>query len=249
MGYTKYWSRPKELPVKKFKAFANDCKKLFEYVEDQLDLELANNMGDIGSEPMAGSSLVAFNGSETQPVGAWTTKEQISIPWPSATAGLSEPKTGADDSKTNGFWFAGNILEQRVAPTQIVDLSEYLEKLYDRAKDETLTQREKEFLKKYFDAKSIEFGSGSYDAVYIPRLREKQSWEEERNGLLGDFCKTAYRPYDIVVTAVLISLLHHFPVCTIGSDGFQKDWQDGAILCNNILGYGLDFSLGKESGE
>ncbi|MDB5088476.1 MAG: hypothetical protein JWR09_2470 [Mucilaginibacter sp.] len=64
----------------------------------------------------------------------------------------------------------------------------------------------------------------------------------ERN-LFFYSCKTGYRPYDLTLTAVLIALKHHFPVCEVSSDGEEKDWLDGRILCNNILGYGLNTEI------
>ncbi len=46
-------------------------------------------------------------------------------------------------------------------------------------------------------------------------------------------CKTRYKPYDVVVTAVLLTALHHFGAASIriGSDGGDKDWYDGQQLC------------------
>jgi hypothetical protein len=79
------------------------------------------------------------------------------------------------------------------------------------------------------------------ERVVIPR-----EWERpDENGRFFSFCKTAYRPYDLIVTAVLIGFKHHFPEAFVTSDGTDKDWLDGKILCNNVLGYGLDFTLNK----
>lgn len=89
-------------------------------------------------------------------------------------------------------------------------------------------------------------GEGSYETFAIERdISGRNFLQEDREtkGLFFECCKTAYRPYDLTVTACLIALKHHFPECTISSDGGDKDWLDGQFLCNNILGYGLDFKL------
>lgn len=44
-------------------------------------------------------------------------------------------------------------------------------------------------------------------------------------------CKTAYRPYDVVVTALLIAAKRHFgDAIRVNTDGEEKDWNDGRIL-------------------
>lgn len=86
-------------------------------------------------------------------------------------------------------------------------------------------------------------GSGGYETFCIPLVREARDYEIGKK-LLFDFCKTSYRPYDLPVTACLIAFKHHFKeAIKLGTDGEEKDWQDGRILCNNILGYGLTMEL------
>lgn len=52
-----------------------------------------------------------------------------------------------------------------------------------------------------------------------------------------NFCKTAYKPYDEVVTACLIVARDHFPPSVLGidSDGSWADWQEGAKLYSSVL--------------
>lgn len=252
MGYSHYFYRPKELNSKKFKEFTNDCKKIFEYSENQLGIELANGMGDINSDPKITSNLLCFNGSNTQPIGVFTTMDKISIPWFSSNANLTESKQSPTADKTDGQWFAGDYVSQRVAPTKILNVKEIVEKLYEKVKDKKkLSKREKRFLTKYSEANEVEFGSGENETVYIERKLSKEDidWQlnrEEKRELFFGCCKTACRPYDLIVTAVFIALKHHFSECVIRSDGEDKDWQDGRILCQNLLGYGIDFSVDKE---
>ncbi len=80
-----------------------------------------------------------------------------------------------------------------------------------------------------------QFADGMYESFYVDRTTDDTEI----------FCKTAYRPYDLAVTAVLIALKHHFPKSQVRSDGEDKDWIDGKILCHNLLGYGMDFELDK----
>jgi hypothetical protein len=52
-----------------------------------------------------------------------------------------------------------------------------------------------------------------------------------------NFCKTAVKPYDEVVTACLIAARDHFPRSVLGieSDGSWADWQAGAKLYSSVL--------------
>jgi hypothetical protein len=52
-----------------------------------------------------------------------------------------------------------------------------------------------------------------------------------------NFCKTAAKPYDEIVTACLIVARDHFPasVLSISSDGSWEDWAAGAKLYRSVL--------------
>jgi len=53
-----------------------------------------------------------------------------------------------------------------------------------------------------------------------------------------NFCKTAWKPYDEVVTACLIVARDHFSpsVLEISSDGEWPDWSRGAMLYTSVFG-------------
>ena len=89
------------------------------------------------------------------------------------------------------------------------------------------------------------FADGSYETFMLERIKILDKWDKAENGLYFNSVKTNYCPYDLVVTACLIALKHHFPQCQIKSDGKDKDWIDGKMMCNNILGYGMNFELDK----
>lgn len=95
----------------------------------------------------------------------------------------------------------------------------------------------------YEDPAKSNFADGSYESFCIPRVYEPQDWEDPNEKLIFHFCKTAYRPYDLVVTAMLIALKHHFPKVKISSDGNTQNWMDGMLTCDKLFGYGLTFEL------
>lgn len=201
MGYTHYWRRPKEL--QNFDKIAADVKKVVTFVTEQMGIDIGDGGGE--NEPEITADSICFNGSDRQRLGVWTTDENISIPWPSDTAGITEPQADPIAKKTEGHWFAGDMVSQRVAPSR--------------------------------DG----YGSGSYETFCIDRIYQDRG-EPDKTGLYFAFCKTAYRPYDLAVTAALI-IFDHYTDIVISSDGEDKDWQDARVLCFNLLGYGMDFSL------
>lgn len=67
------------------------------------------------------------------------------------------------------------------------------------------------------------------------------------NGKYFAFCKTAYKPYDLAVTAALIIAKKYLGQdIVVKSDGESKDWQDARLLCKKLLGYGWDFKLDRD---
>jgi len=211
MGYTHYWKRPEQLDQTKFNLFAKDCKKIIDYCQNEMGIALADGSGNPSTLPLIDSKIILFNGSEAQPVGIWTTSDQISLAWPSDTASLNEIEADPTASKKDGHWFAGDLVSQRVAPIN----------------------------------NTTGMGSGSYETFCIEQYQQRQ--DHQTDPLIFNFCKTSYRPYDLTVTAVLIAFKHHFfNQVQINTDGQEKDWMDGRILCNNILGYGLDLDIFSE---
>lgn len=209
MGYTHYWRTKKVLATPKiWKLFASDVKKIFDYSQNQLGIALADGVSTPGSRPLISKNEILFNGSEEQEIGVWTTDQNISIPWPSPTASLTPEAADPVASKTEGSWFAGDLVSQRVSP---------------------LNKNGK--------------GSGSYETFCLDRIAEGDP-SIDGSGKHFNCTKTAYRPYDLIVTAVLIAAKKHFGFdITINSDGEEKDWLDGRILCNNVLGYGMEVKI------
>jgi hypothetical protein len=65
---------------------------------------------------------------------------------------------------------------------------------------------------------------------------DKYSMKNE-DGLYFAFCKTARKPYDVVVTACLIAARYYFcENIQIKSDGSFTEWKDGIKLASQVLG-------------
>ena len=61
-----------------------------------------------------------------------------------------------------------------------------------------------------------------------------------------DFCKTAFKPYDAVVTAILIHAKNVFKDgITIKSDGNWVDWEGGSLLFEEVFGYEPEQVIGQ----
>ncbi|RLI84072.1 hypothetical protein DRP07_02200 [Archaeoglobales archaeon] len=151
-------------------------------------------------------------------------KRDLIIPWPTEEAGgvvLSKAKDPRE-----GVWFAGHLIKARTCD-----------------------------------------GDCSYETFWFPRVDEdgmvigkiayydasgRPVYNDSRKvGKVFGFCKTAYRPYDIAVTAFLIIAKHHLgDKIIISSDGEIQHWYDAMHICQDVLGYGEDFEpdwyCGKE---
>jgi hypothetical protein len=61
-----------------------------------------------------------------------------------------------------------------------------------------------------------------------------------------DFCKTAFKPYDAVVTAILIHAKNVFgDDIKVKSDGNWVDWESGSLLYEEVFGIEPEQVLGE----
>jgi hypothetical protein len=80
----------------------------------------------------------------------------------------------------------------------------------------------------------------SHETLYIAREDD----EVKGNELVFNFCKTARKPYDTIVVAVLVALKKHFPESIISSDGGMEEFTNGSMpdqkggltLCVELFG-------------
>ena len=80
----------------------------------------------------------------------------------------------------------------------------------------------------------------SCETFHVPQHIESSQYQEpNEQGRYIDFCKTNYRPYDIVVQCCLLVFQHHFPddEFVISSDGGESEWKDAHDMCESTLGY------------
>jgi hypothetical protein len=144
----------------------------------------------------------------------------LAIPWPAETV---KPGVAPNPCKAVvGSWFAGVVLNQRTCNGDCSYETFYFPRvLPDRYKP---VQRVI-----YYDVN----GSPVYH-------------DEQHVGKYFQSCKTAFRPYDLAVTAFLVIAKHHLgEKILVESDGTIAHWMDAVKLCQNVLGYGYDFELSR----
>lgn len=90
-------------------------------------------------------------------------------------------------------------------------------------------------------------GDCSHETLHFPKMLELEKWDKPENDRYFQFCKTAFKPYDLAVTAFLIIAKHYMgPALLVSSDGDDDEWADAVRLCEAILGYGGEFELDKD---
>lgn len=91
------------------------------------------------------------------------------------------------------------------------------------------------------DAEAIRFNGlddDGHETFMISRLLEK-------NGEKWMFCKTAAKPYDVVVTAILAYLATQYPsTFQVTSDGEREDWRRGIDLAKDATDRPITFPKG-----
>ena len=58
----------------------------------------------------------------------------------------------------------------------------------------------------------------------------------ERTSKTGGFCKTARKPYDLMVTACLLLYSYHFDDATVETDGEEEDWAEAYKFIAQVFG-------------
>jgi hypothetical protein len=93
-------------------------------------------------------------------------------------------------------------------------------------------------------------GSCVYETFELPRIfpvRDYPAFLQGNDGMWCGYCKTAFRPYDIAVTACLVVAKHYLGddirVTTAGEDAH---WFDARMLCQSELGYGMEYSISTD---
>ena len=83
-------------------------------------------------------------------------------------------------------------------------------------------------------------GDCSYESHWFERVQDDEQGEDR----VFSATKTAFRPYDLAVTAFLVVVKHHLrSEILIESDGRACQWADALAICQEVLGYGQGFLL------
>ena len=76
----------------------------------------------------------------------------------------------------------------------------------------------------------------SHETFTWKALPTQVEWRKDEPEIF-DFCKTAQKPYDAVVTAILIRAKEIYGSCvSISSDGDWNEWKDGRDLYEAVFG-------------
>jgi hypothetical protein len=97
---------------------------------------------------------------------------------------------------------------------------------------------EPEFNESYFAFNGDGHGENDYshETFHWDGIPTQVEWRKEEKDYF-DFCKTARKPYDAVVTAVLIRAKHIYGSCvSVSSDGDWEDWSAGRTVYELVFG-------------
>lgn len=92
------------------------------------------------------------------------------------------------------------------------------------------------------------YRSKAHETLLISRIKTRRNLDSG-DALIFDFCKTARKPYDKIVVAVLVAFKHHFPNSRISSDGDEEAFELGKNICQLLFGYGNDMKVIEEETD
>ena len=90
-------------------------------------------------------------------------------------------------------------------------------------------------------------GECCHETFHFPKIADRdasKSKEPETNGLVFYWTKTAFKPYDIAVTAALLIAKRYLRnQLIVYSNGADAQWADAKEMCQRHLGYGAWFGI------
>ena len=236
MGYTHYWKRSKKFDKVQFEKVVRDFKKIMKHLSPFVPL--ADGLGK--AKALVNNERIWFNGV----ANCGHTSRNLGITWPNENAsGIAlavkrhkdvptktllttlcgrREELAVNDSDVSGTWFAGLKLNQRSCSGD--------------CSHETFSLP--------LEIKSSDWQK-PIDKISHYDVNNRPVYNDPKEiGLYFEFCKTAYKPYDLAVIICLIIAKHHLGKDILpSSDGTLEQWKDGMVICQKILGYGLGFSL------
>ena len=179
-----------------------------------LGIQLANGVGE--GEPEINYEYVIFNGCSKckHP----HPKADIVIPWPDDEVIPLFPASNPEKA-VSGAWFGGDLLKQRACGRDCSYETFYFPRI---------------------EGEGHVIGPiAYYDMNGNPVYHDKRVV-----GKYFDFCKTAFRPYDLAVISFLTIAKHYLnDKIIVHTDGKYQHWADAFLLCQDQLGYGREYDI------
>ena len=230
MGYTHYYYVAPEFDAKAFGRVAADFKKLAAPLK-HLGVVLADGGGE--NHPTVSPTEIVFNGLEA----CGHEKRDLGITWPAAKAtGIA--KNGVDQQLneiTKSTWFAGATLETRACGG-------------DCSHETFALEQKLETTMKRYDGTTYELEAQEEFCSWRNQDGTRKKNPVNEIGKYFQCTKTAFKPYDLAVTAALVIAKRHLgDAIIIHSDGDMENWHEAMQLCHHFLGYGRGFCL--DDGE
>ena len=93
-------------------------------------------------------------------------------------------------------------------------------------------------------------GNCSRDPFIVDRKYMARDWERQEHGGYFCGCETDFKPYDLVVTAVMIRMKERLgDDFKITSDGDEHAFADAHRLCRELFGFPSRFELESHGSE
>ena len=218
MGYTHYWKTQKVLHRENFEKVVQDFRKVLPVI-NRLGIKLAGWNGK--GVPEINNKRISFNGLEK----CGHINRNLGITWPSKEAsGISLAHTREEPVREN---------------TLLTVLC---------GEKENLSLNDSDVSGNWFAGANLNKrtcgGDCSHESFILEKHFKPEEWQEPEQGKYFNFCKTAYKPYDLAVNICLIIAKHHLKdQIEVSSDGNLCHWRDAMFICHKLLKYGLDFKL------
>jgi hypothetical protein len=236
LGYTHYWKRTEQFNREQFEKVVKDFKEVMRHLSPFVPLAGGTGRG----KAVINNKRIWFNGV----ANCGHVARNLGITW-------------ADDN-ARGIALAVERYKEIPTETLITLLC---------GEEEVLAVNDSDVAGTWFAGLSLRTrtcgGDCSHETFSLPLEIERDGWrkpigeishydqsgepvynDKTEVGLYFDFCKTAFNPYDLAVIICLIIAKHHLKEqIIILSDGTLENWKEGMLICQKVLGYGLDFSL------
>jgi hypothetical protein len=229
MGYVHSWDTQKRIPLDAFAAIAKDFAKLLpEFTKAGIQLAGPSGKGQV----LIDSEKISFNGKEH----CGHTKEDLGITFPAAdSGGIHKENTGADKKS-----------ETLEIPSDKEVFKMPISFLKTRACGGDCSHETMKLQRVSPEERRLKIPEGASENM----VGMKEYLEQRERLPYSYFCKTAYKPYDIAVTALLLIAKHHLQDrIFISSDGQDQHWFDAKLICQKVLNYGLEYKFQESSGS